>query len=417
MKIVLSHPTGNRNVRAVMASLAKADMLAQFNTTLAAAPNSLWLKLLPAGTRSEWLRRSFPLPTACIHTRPALELARMALPKLGFGKCVEHEKGWASVDAVYHDLDKACAKQLLNLAKKGKADAVYAYEDGALATFKQAKKLGLKCIYDLPIAYWETVQKLLSYEADRLPQWAVTLGGGILDSEAKLERKTQELELADVVVGPGSFVMDSIPYWSNKKTIMSPFGSPALDIMNKQPVLSITKKSNAPLRILFAGSMGQRKGLGDLFKAIKKLDNKNIELVVMGSLLAPMEFYRNELPDFTYEPGRSHSQVLELMRSCDVFCLPSIVEGRALVMQEAMSQGLPLIITPNTGGADLIEEGVTGFLIPTRSPEIIAEKISWFLDNRDLIPQMGEMAREKAASYTWENYGNLIVSSITEYLS
>ena len=46
------------------------------------------------------------------------------------------------------------------------------------------------------------------------------------------------------------------------------------------------KNSGKSLRVLFAGSMGQRKGLGDLFKAVKLLNRKDIELVVMGSLLA-----------------------------------------------------------------------------------------------------------------------------------
>jgi glycosyltransferase involved in cell wall biosynthesis len=105
------------------------------------------------------------------------------------------------------------------------------------------------------------------------------------------------------------------------------------------------------------------------------------------------------------------------MRTCDVFCLPSIAEGRALVMQEAMSQGLPLIITSNTGGADLIDEGETGFLIPTASPDSIAEKISWFLDNRNLIPEMGYKAQKKAAGYTWDAYGDKIAQSLHEYIS
>ena len=100
------------------------------------------------------------------------------------------------------------------------------------------------------------------------------------------------------------------------------------------------------------------------------------------------------------------------MRSCDVFCLPSIVEGRALVMQEAMSQGLPLIITPNTGGEDLVIEGRTGFLVPLRSPQTIAQKLSWFLDNREAIPDMGIMAKEHAAKYTWKDYAQKIVDAV-----
>jgi glycosyltransferase involved in cell wall biosynthesis len=104
------------------------------------------------------------------------------------------------------------------------------------------------------------------------------------------------------------------------------------------------------------------------------------------------------------------------MQTCDVFCLPSIVEGRALVMQEAMSQGLPLIITPNTGGEDLIkQDGSTGFLVPIRSPEIIAEKLHWMLDNRAATMEMGQKAKQYAAEYTWKKYGNGIINAIKEY--
>lgn len=413
MKIFISHPTGNRNVRAVIDSFDRAGMLAGFNTTVAASAASKWLKLLPKSLKQEWLRRSYPKLSAKVKTRPLLELSRLILPKLGLAAFTRDEYGLASIDAVYRDLDRSFAKSLPDILQEQPFDAVYAYEDGAYETFKMAKHLGLKCIYDLPIAYWETGRRLLLEESKRLPAWSVTLGGGINDSPEKLKRKTKELELADIVVGPGSFVKDSLPEWSrDKKIIMSPFGSPEAGSgsFNVQE----TKNPKRPLRVLFVGSMGQRKGLGDLFNAVKMFSPNEVELVVLGLPLTSMEFYRSQLATFIYEPGRPHNQVLELMRSCDVFCLPSIVEGRALVMQEAMSQGLPLIITENTGGADLVQDGYTGFLVPIRSPEAIAEKISWFLNNRSAIPSMGNLARQHAATYSWENYGSSIVKQISE---
>ena len=387
-------------------------MLAEFHTTIAADPKAFFIKLLPTGFRNEWLRRTYPVSSKKIITHPLLELARMLLPKLGFRQPLTNEKGWASVDSVYHNIDNSVAKRINHLISIGGLQAVYAYEDGALATFKKAKQLGLKCIYDLPIAYWQTSRKLLTEESERLPNWAPTLGGGIEDSQAKLNRKASEMELADAIICPSQFVMDSLPRSAGtKQVIMSPFGSP-------QPTENEigSRKTTGPLRVLFAGSMGQRKGLGDLLAAFKLLKNKNAELVVMGSQLASMTFYKSEFCGFTYEPGRQHEKVLELMRSCDVLCLPSIVEGRALVMQEAMSQGLPLIITPNTGGADLIIEGSTGFLVPIRSPEAIATKISWLLDNREAVPEMGKMAREHALTYTWHKYQQDIISGIKNLL-
>ena len=156
----------------------------------------------------------------------------------------------------------------------------------------------------------------------------------------------------------------------------------------------------------------RRKGLADLFQAMHLLEGENIELVVMGSLLNEPGFYRSQYADFTHEKGRPHAEVLALMRSCDVFCLPSLYEGRALVMQEAMSQGLPIVITPNTGGDDLVIEGKTGFLVPIRSPEKIAEKLAWFNQNRHELPAMSEAAVRHAASYTWQKYSEVVIDAI-----
>jgi len=411
MKLILSHPTANNFARAIAYKLAEENMLYEFHTSMAFFPGDITNKLQNLGPFSEMQRRNFGLQLKpYTRTFPWVEMGRLLASKLHLSRLTKHETGLFSVDAMYRALDRKVASGLERAAKNG-VTGVYAYEDGALETFLRAKALGLKCIYDLPIAYWETGRKLMAEEALRLPAWAETLGGGIADSTEKLERKTRELELADLVVVPSQFVKDSLPAWAKEKEIViSPFGTPYVSSPAEKKIGK--NDFDRPLRVMFAGSMGQRKGLADLFSAVKMLDNRNIELVVMGGLQVPLKFYRDQFFNFIYEPGRPNYQVLELMATCDVFCLPSIVEGRALVMQEAMSQGLPLIITANTGGEDLILEGETGFLVPIRSPGLIAEKLSWFLQNREKIPSMGNIAKLHAGKLTWENYTTQIINSI-----
>lgn len=453
MKLLLAHPTGNQFFRHLAAGLSDHGVLGRVATGVNFAGFlGIFSPLLPSRLRDELERRAFREPWAAdLRTHSGRELGRLLAQRAGWSSAYEHETGRFSVDAVYQDFDQWLARCLPRWQKETGLGGVYAYEDGALATFTAARSLGLKCFYDLPIAYWETVQRLMTEEAERLPAWAPTLGGGIADSEAKRERKVRELELADAVICPSQFVVDSLPAWArgSKQIVVAPFGSPvpedgrqraddrrqrapsfakALEgssrrgasgeedseprTQNPEPITN-NQEPRAKLRVLFVGSMGQRKGLGDLFAAMRLLNRSDVELVVMGSLLAPMEFYRNSLADFTYEPGRPHEQVLELMRSCDLLCLPSIVEGRALVMQEAMSQGLPIIITPNTGGEDLIEDGRTGFLVPIRCPERIAEKIAWCADHRAAVAEMGHAARLKAGAYTWERYSDMIFGAVT----
>jgi glycosyltransferase involved in cell wall biosynthesis len=407
--ILVTHPFGNANVRAVLSALDRADRLGKFVTTLGWSNSSPFVQALPENIRAQMLRRAYDLPHYKIKTHPAREIVRLLAEKFGLRWLTRHETGWASIDRIWQRLDQVAAEYLGQNHERLKIRGVYSYEDCAERSFATAGQLGLRRIYDLPIAYWETAQRLLGEEARRYPAWEPTLGG-TRDSPEKLARKSRELDLAEVVICPSAFVLDSLPEKTrlSKKCVVAPFGSPVSEARASAEATSETK----PMRFLFAGALTQRKGLADLFAAMKLVESKDVELVVMGSLILPMRFYRNEFADFIYEPPRAHAAVLRLMRSCDVLVLPSIVEGRALVQQEAMACGLPLIATRNAGGEDLIVEGKTGFLVPAGAPAAIAEKIEWFLKNRGRLPAMSAAARAKAAELTWPAYGEKILHAI-----
>jgi glycosyltransferase involved in cell wall biosynthesis len=404
--ILLVHPFGNANVRAVLAALDRSERLAKFVTTLGWSNTSPILQALPEKLGAEMRRRGYDLPHYKIRTHPGREIVRQLAAKFGLRWLTKHETGWASIDRVWTKLDSAASHYLAQNHERLKIHGAYAYEDCAARVFERAREFGLRRIYDLPIAYWETAQRLLRAEAERYPDWEPTLGG-TRDSAEKLARKARELELAEIVVCPSAFVLDSLPEKARreKRCVVAPFGSPP-------QTAHAPDKPDSPLRFLFAGAFSQRKGLADLFAAMKLVKSVGAELVAMGSPILPMPFYRDRFSELIYEPPRPHDAVLRLMASCDVLVLPSIVEGRALVQQEAMACGLPLVVTRNAGGEDLIVEGETGFLIPAGAPEAIAEKIEWFIQNRDKLPGMREAARAKAAKLTWAAYGDQILHAI-----
>lgn len=399
--IVLSHPTGNPPVRNALQALFDAEMLSCFCTSFALSKNSKLLDLpIPPSLKKELLRRSYDLPSSFIHSRPTLEIIRLTGQRL-----LGSRFGSGPIDRVYHTVDRLTAKMVDKQHPKG----VYAYEDGALESFLHAKNLGVHKFYELPIVYWKTLHRALKEQIEKYPEWGQTMEFS-RDSIEKCARKDHELELADSILCPSEYVLDSIPEKFKEKCSLLPYGAPP---PSRNDERHDTKR---PLRILFAGSMSQRKGLADLFSAVKQLNTKHIELIVMGKLKAPIEFYKNQSPHFTYAPPRSHARVLKLMRSCDLFCLPSIIEGRALVQLEALSSGLPLIITPNTGGSDLIDEGKTGYLVPPNNPNAIAEKINWLLSHRSSIQSMKESAWNKAEASSWSNYKVLFIKRIRERL-
>ena len=397
-RIVLTHPTGNTFVRAAARALHARGWLHGFYTTVV-APDGAAARLLPAAARRQLARRKFTdIPRDLVHAHPWCEAARLGSAKLGAPALV-------SVDTVYRDLDDHVARELASMAG---VTGVYAYEDGAEQSFRAARNRGMECVYELPIAHWETTQRLLREEAERLPAWRDTLTG-LNDSAVKLERKARELELADTVIVPSAFVFDSLPAQirRSKRCVVAPFGAPR--VADDAPA----RPRGERLRVLFAGAMTQRKGLADLFAAMTLLGRADVELVVMGSPVAPMPFYRQQYADFVYEAPRPHAEVLALMQTCDVLVLPAIVEGRALVQLEALANGLPLIVTRNAGGEDLVEEGRTGFVVPVRAPEALAARLAWFADHKPMLADMRADARRKATEFPWANYETAICDAVS----
>jgi glycosyltransferase involved in cell wall biosynthesis len=116
------------------------------------------------------------------------------------------------------------------------------------------------------------------------------------EPEEKLFRKEEELDLADCISCPSEFVLQSIPknIRSEKNCIVAPFGSPPC-LANKRLRKDHESKT---LKLLFVGSMSQRKGLADLFKAMEMLRNEPVSLTVLGQPSMPMEFYRKNFTQF-----------------------------------------------------------------------------------------------------------------------
>ncbi|MEO7216461.1 glycosyltransferase family 4 protein [Mucilaginibacter sp.] len=409
MKVVLSHPTGNEFVRALISALSKQGMLAEFDTTVAANPASAWLKLLPGSLRQEWLRRTYPVPRHQINAFPVRELGRMILPRAGFKSAVKHETGWASVDAVYRGLDSEVAKRVLRLAKGNKPDAVYAYEDGALQSFRQAKQQGIKCIYDLPIGYWRAARVMLGAERERWPDWAPTLTG-LRDSEAKLARKDEEIQLADSIFVASSFTAKTLQYFRGELPPVNvvPYAFPPVVVERRYEKVSAAR----PLKLLFVGGLSQRKGIADMFAAVKTFGNK-VELTVVGSKLVDNCAVLNEaLTKHRWIPSLPHDGVLKLMHQHDVLLFPSLFEGFGLVITEAMAQGTPVITTDRTAGPDIITDGGDGWLIQAGSTLKLQEAIENILVKPALIEATGRAAMATAQKRPWEVYGRELVNAI-----
>ncbi|MFT3782558.1 MAG: glycosyltransferase family 4 protein [Nibricoccus sp.] len=407
--ILFSHPTGNANVRHAALGLHNAGLLGEFWTCIDHRTEAFTNRLLPTSLRQQLARRSFPADLhPHLHAHPFREYARLLSGRVGLGYLARHEHGCLSVDAVYRSLATRVARRL-----KGAPgfSGVYAYEDGALEPFRVAKQQGISALYDLPIGYWRAAREILVEEAQREPEWASTLIGNE-DSPEKTARKDEELALADRVFVASSFTLNTLskaPKFSAEVEVI-PYGAP-LSPVNRS-ARRRTTQPDEPLRVIFVGSLGQRKGLSYLFKACREL-GRGVELTVIGTLpLQPCAALERELKHVRWIPSCPHSQVLDEMATHDVFVFPSLFEGFGLVLLEAMAMGLPILTTAHTAGPDLIDDGLEGFIVPIRAPDAIAERLELLRAQRDLAVTMGEKAALRAKAFTWKNYGQRLAQSV-----
>jgi len=102
------------------------------------------------------------------------------------------------------------------------------------------------------------------------------------------------------------------------------------------------------------------------------------------------------------------------MRRCHVHVYPTLLDGFGRNIIEAMASGLPVITTPNCCGPDLIEDGVTGFIVPIRDIDAICDRLAWLDDHPQEAIEMGERARARVVSLTEPDYRRRFADRVHE---
>ncbi|MES2775210.1 MAG: glycosyltransferase family 4 protein [Bacteroidota bacterium] len=407
MKLVLSHLTGNANVKAAATGFRQANMLAEFHVSMATFPGSFLDRLGAIGPLSEVRRRSFDASLKpFVRSWPAFEIGRLIAYKTQLSAFTK-AGGFFNIDNVCQKLDKRVASGLGRASKKG-ISAVYGYEDVSQHSFLRAKELGLLCLYDLPIGYWRTCHRLLDGEREKWPEWVATLPG-FNDSKAKLARKDEELKLADRIFVASSFTASTLSDFPGKLANIEviPYGFPTVSDFNRA-----YNNKHKKIRLLFVGSLSQRKGIAYLFEALKGLENY-VELTLVGAKTGgECAALDHELSKHKWIPSLSHPEILKLMKESDVFVFPSLFEGFGLVITEAMSQGTPVITTDRTAGPDLIEDGKNGWLIEAGSTEALKTALEKIIAAPGIIAENGKAAMATAQNRPWSHYGHELAKAV-----
>lgn len=408
MKLIISHPTSNQFNRSALFGLLEENILGEFYTSVASFPGDFLDRMGGISVFSEIKRRQFqPALAPFTFSFPFFEVGRILAQRFNISPLIKHETGIFSVDSVYQQLD-ARVKRSLNKAGSSGINAVYAYEDGALLSFREAHRLGINCFYDLPIGYWRTAQKFLQEEKRQWPHWASTLTG-LNDSESKLARKDEELALATKIFVASSFTASTLQDYPGRLPPVEviPYGFPAV---TTSKVFNRVRRGK--IKLLFVGGLSQRKGLANLFSAVEKL-NSCVELTVVGRKgIKECSALDEGLKRHKWISSLPHAEILKLMKQHDVLIFPSLFEGFGMVITEAMSQGTPVITTERTAGPDFIRNGENGWLVKAGSTEALQESIEQLISRPQSIAEAGFEAIKTAELRPWALYGKELAKAL-----
>jgi alpha-maltose-1-phosphate synthase len=284
--------------------------------------------------------------------------------------------------------------------------AAYLTFGSALKTIRRAHRVGVATLLQQALHHHRFNVAILQEEARLQPAYAGTLQ---FHTPNARRRRVADAELRET---DWTMVLSSF----SKQTYVSAGVEPDRVIVNPLGVAAerfadVRRRDDATFRVLFLGVLTQRKGLSYLLEGFRRAAIPGSELVLAG------QRWGSDAPwtrlDCVREIPWVEAEALpRLFAEADVLVLPSLVEGFARVILEAMASGVPVVITPNTGGGDAVRDGVDGYQVPIRDPDSIAERLRHLHSNPDLLAEMRRKARERAAEFSWERYAEEVARAM-----
>ncbi|MDR3572622.1 MAG: glycosyltransferase family 4 protein [Anaerolineaceae bacterium] len=288
---------------------------------------------------------------------------------------------------------------------------IYHYRAGfGGASIEVARKLGMYILCDYSLAHPSVVEGLVA-NGGKMPRY---------DKSASIgpywRPGLSDIEQADAILANSHFVEETFKYVGHD-------GSPTHVIylgVDDSFLAHVPQREDArdELRLLYAGNIEKRKGVEMLMDALARLDNIPWRLEIAGPVLADVanrsrSFFAD--PRVNYLGLLSRENLATAMTRADVFVFPSLAEGSARVVFEALACGCYVITTPNSGS--IVENGVHGGIVQPGDSSSLREAIEYAYQNRDKVLDIGRKnALCVRAKYRQSNYGDQLSTLYKELL-
>ena len=170
-----------------------------------------------------------------------------------------------------------------------------------------------------------------------------------------------------------------------------------------QRVFPYCFSAERPLRALFLGQVTLRKGIGPLLEAIASLADAPVNFTIVGPIQidVPPEFLNH--PRIRWVGPVSRGEANQFYLESDVFLFPTLSDGFGLTQLEAQAAGLPIVASRRCG--EVVEHGLSGWLLDIVSPESIASAIHEALASPIRLASMSEAASVSATRFSLARFG------------
>jgi glycosyltransferase involved in cell wall biosynthesis len=297
-------------------------------------------------------------------------------------------------------VDRA-AGAILNRSKE-LPDIYMALSQTGTVSGKIAKDLGITYVCDRGSTHIEEQQSILGHEYR-----THGLTPPQIDPRS-IERELIEYATSDLITVPSRFVQRTfikrgidaekirvVPYGANL-SMFRPTAAKPVDVFE----------------VLFVGALSIRKGVPYLLDAFSKVRHPRKRLTLIGSRMNETEtILQGHLSSDVRILGPiPQARLAAHMSASHVLVLPSVEEGLALVMAEAMASGCPVLASKNTGAEDLFDDGEQGFIVEPRDVDALADRMQRLADDPHLAEAMSGKARAKIEDVGgWSDYADALL--------
>lgn len=403
IKIIISNPGLGAHVRHTVRAYYDASVLSIFYTTFVLGNNKFNSTLANKykGIKSKLFKE---IPNSNTRKLISPELLRLISLKLFSNTTTDRIWEWSELL-----FDKWVAKQI-----DKSANIFHGYEHASLACLEKCNSIGIFSVYEQPSAHHLYLKENVLLSLLNKEEYFNLHFKDLYHSDLSIRRnnrRDEEIKMASLIICNSTYVKRTLIHAgvSDNKILVFPLGFPEVK------KISIAEK--ASLKFIISGNLSYLKGTHHVLRVWR--NNPEVfakhELICIGTDSLSSEEW-DSIPNNVIKKARMNSEdYLALLSSSDVYILNTYSDGFGMVMSEAMANGLAVIATENSAAVDIIEDGLTGKVIPVGDEMKLLDTMKWMIENPSMVVNMRKAAQKYAAEHSWKKYRAELPKIILEH--